>query len=64
MLHQGIIHLSTSAFSSPALLVLKNDDSWWFCIDYYTLNTKTMRDIYPVPVMDEQLDELREVDLH
>jgi hypothetical protein len=53
-----------SAFSSPALFVLKNDDSWWFCIDYHALNAKTMRDMYPVPVMDEQLDELCEVDLH
>lgn len=61
LLDQGVITHSNSPYASPVILVKKNDPetkAWRLVIDFRKLNSLTVKGKYPLPVIDELLDEL------
>jgi hypothetical protein len=58
-LQKGSIRLSSSPAGSPILFVKKKDGSLRLCVDYRGLNSITIKNRYPLPLIPEMLDRLR-----
>lgn len=58
LLQQGAIVPSSSPFSAPVLFVKKKDGSLRLCVDYRMLNDRTIRNRFPLPVIDDLIDSL------
>merc|ERR1711917_93893 len=59
LIDKDIIQPSKSAFAAPLVIVRKKDGSIRLCVDYRKLNSKTRRDAYPLPRIEESLDALK-----
>ena len=58
MLQLGIIEPSSSEWSSPMVVVKKNDGGLRLCVDYRRLNSLSRVDAYPMPRVDEMIDRM------
>ena len=58
MQRDGVIQPSNSPWSSPVVMVRKKDGSHRFCVDYRELNSVTKADTFPLPRIDDLLDQL------
>lgn len=57
-LGKGFIRASTSPAASPVLFVRKPGGGLRFCVDYRALNSLTVKNRYPIPLIRETLDRL------
>ena len=55
----GLSRDSLSEYAAPVTLALKPDGSWRFCVDYRKLNAITKEAKYPLPRIEDCLDQLR-----
>jgi transposase InsO family protein len=58
LLDKGYIRPSVSPFGAPVLFAKKKDGSFRLCIDYRALNKLTIKNKYPLPRIDDLLDQL------
>jgi hypothetical protein len=59
MLEKGFIRRSKSPLASPVLFVPKKDGKKRLCVDYRRLNSITVKDRYPLPLITSMTDTLR-----
>ncbi|KAK2443611.1 hypothetical protein QL285_014700 [Trifolium repens] len=59
LLQKHFIRPSVSPWGAPVLLVKKKDGTMRLCIDYRQLNKVTIKNKYPLPRIDDLLDQLR-----
>lgn len=58
LMEHGIIRESKSPYSSPIILVKKKNGDDRMCVDFRELNSNTLRDHYPLPLISDQIDQL------
>src|SRR5208282_746671 len=58
MVSKGLVRESSSSWGSPVLFVKKPDQTWRMCIDYRAVNRKTKKNTYPLPRIQDCIDQL------
>ena len=59
LLDKGFIRPSGSPWGAPVLFVKKKDGTMRMCIDYRQLNKVTIKNRYPLPIIDDLFDQLQ-----
>ena len=58
-LHTRHIRLSKSPIAAPVFFIKKKDSSLWLVQDYCMLNTVTVKNKYPLPLISQLISQLR-----
>ncbi|GKA81236.1 putative reverse transcriptase domain-containing protein [Tanacetum coccineum] len=56
---KGFIRPSSSPWGAPVLFVKKKEKSFQMCIDYRELNKPKVKNLYPLPRIDDLFDQLQ-----
>ncbi|GJY35286.1 hypothetical protein Tco_0420664 [Tanacetum coccineum] len=56
---KGFIRPSSLPWGAPVLFVKKKDESFRMCIDYSELNKLTVKNRYPLPIINDLFDQLQ-----
>jgi hypothetical protein len=56
---KGYIRLGLSPWGSPVLFMKRKDGSLCMCIDHWSLNEVTIKNMYPLPWIDDLFDQLK-----
>ena len=59
LLEKGYIRRSSSPWGAPVLLVEKKDGSLRMVVDYHALNEVTIKNKYPLPMINDLFDQLQ-----
>jgi hypothetical protein len=59
LLEKGFIHPSSSPWGSPVIFVPKKDGTQRLCVDYRALDEVTVKNKYPLPMIDDLFDQLQ-----
>ena len=57
LLEQGVVRPSKSPYASPAFLIPKNSGGSRLVVDYRKVNSKILFDSYPLPTIDQALEQ-------
>lgn len=58
LLKAGTVQPSSSPYASLVVLVKKKDNTWRLCVDYRKLNNMTIKDHFPILLIEDLMDEL------
>lgn len=58
LLQAGTVQPSSSPYASPVVLVKKKYNTWRLCVGYRRLNNMTVKDRFPIPLIDDLMDDL------
>ncbi|XP_046975548.1 uncharacterized protein LOC124541665 [Vanessa cardui] len=58
LVQNNIVQESKSDYASPILMVKKKTGEQRLCVDFRALNNKTVKDRFPLPLIDDQLSNL------
>nr|GEW13447.1 RNA-directed DNA polymerase like [Tanacetum cinerariifolium] len=58
LLEARVIKKSHGPFASPIVMVKKKHNSWSMCVDYRQMNKQNVKNKFPIPIIEELIDEL------
>ena len=58
-LRRGLVRPSTSPFATPVFIIKKKNGNFWIIMDYRKLNDITVKNKYPLPLIEAILDQIQ-----